>query len=63
MKIIDTYGPERCVWGSNFPNVLWTPKMTYAEHLKIFTDELPLKEKARAQVLGETARRLWFPRL
>ena len=61
MKIINTYGPERCVWGSNFPNVLWTPKMTYAEHLKIFTHELPLSEKARKQVLGETARRLWFP--
>ena len=63
MKIIDAYGPERCVWGSNFPNVLWTPKLTYAEHLGIFTRELPLGEKARAQVLGETARRLWFPRL
>lgn len=63
IKIINTYGAERCVWGSNFPNVLWTPKVTYAEHLNIFTKELPLKEKDRAQVLGETARRLWFPRL
>ena len=63
LKIIDTYGPERCVWGSNFPNVLWTPKMTYTEHLKIFTEALPLQEKARAQVLGETARRLWFAQL
>lgn len=63
LKIIDTYGPERCVWGSNFPNALWTPKLTYAEHLKIFTHELPLSEKARAAVLGETAQRLWFPRL
>jgi predicted TIM-barrel fold metal-dependent hydrolase len=61
LKIIDTYGPERCLWGSNFPNVLWTPKLTYAQHLSIFTRELPLKENARAQVLGETARRLWFP--
>jgi len=63
MKIIDVYGSERCVWGSNFPNVLWTPKMTYAEHLNIFTEALPLKEKDRIQVLGETAKRLWFPRL
>ena len=54
-------GPEDHIGG--LPNLLWTPKMTYAEHLRIFTDELPLKEKARAQVLGETARRLWFPRL
>jgi L-fuconolactonase len=63
MKIIDAYGPERCVWGSNFPNALWTPKMTYAEHLKIFTDDLPLKRESRAHVLGQTARRLWFPHL
>ncbi|MBP89935.1 MAG: hypothetical protein CMJ64_25045 [Planctomycetaceae bacterium] len=63
IKIIDTYGPERCVWGSNFPNVLWTPKLTYAQHLKIFTHELPLRREARTQILGETARRLWFPRL
>lgn len=60
MKIIDTYGPERCVWGSNFPNELWTPKMTYSEHLRIFTHELPLTDDARRKVLGETARRLWF---
>ena len=63
LKIIDAYGAERCVWGSNFPNVLWTPKVTYAEHLKIFTEALPLSEKDRAQVLGETAKRLWFPQL
>lgn len=63
LKIIDTYGPDRCVWGSNFPNALWTPKMTYAEHLRIFADDLPLSDTARRQVLGETARRLWFPHL
>jgi L-fuconolactonase len=63
LKIIDTYGPERCVWGSNFPNSLWTPGFTYAEHLRMFTEILPLSDKTRAQVLGETARRLWFPDL
>jgi L-fuconolactonase len=63
IKIIDTFGPERCVWGSNFPNEVWTPMMGYGEHLKIFTDDLPLSEKARAQVLGETAARLWFPHI
>ncbi|MFA6110568.1 MAG: amidohydrolase family protein [Candidatus Latescibacterota bacterium] len=63
LQIIDAYGPERSVWGSNFPNALWTPKLTYAEHLRIFTHELPLGAVARAQVLGGTARRLWFPEL
>jgi predicted TIM-barrel fold metal-dependent hydrolase len=63
LKIIDAYGPERCVWTSCFPNDLWTPKITYAEHLRIFTEVLPLKTEARRQILGETARRLWFPEL
>lgn len=60
MKVINTYGAERCVWGSDFPAGLWTPKLSYAEHLRIFTKDLPLKEAQRAAVLGETARRLWF---
>ena len=63
LEIIAAYGPERCVWGSNFPNSLWTPGFTYAQHLQIFTEILPLSSAARAQVLGETARRLWFPNL
>jgi L-fuconolactonase len=63
LKIINAFGPERCVWGSDFPCELWTPKVTYADHLKIFTEALPLKDTARAQILGETARRLWFPGL
>jgi len=60
LKIIETYGPERCVWASSFPNDLWTPKISYAEHLRIFTEVLPLTSAARRQILGETARRLWF---
>jgi predicted TIM-barrel fold metal-dependent hydrolase len=63
MKIIEAYGPERCVWASCFPNDLWTPKITYSEHLRIFTDVLPLKQEARRMILGETARQLWFPHL
>lgn len=60
MKVIDVFGPERCVWGSNFPCELWTPKVSYAEHLRIFTHELPLNSSAMAEVLGGTANRLWF---
>jgi len=63
LQIIEAYGWERCVWGSNFPNKLWTPKLTYAEHLRIFQEVLPLSSRARAGVLGETARRLWFSHL
>ncbi len=60
LKVIDAFGPERCVWGSDFPSKLWTPKVSYAEHLKIFREVLPLKSAAREQILGETAKRLWF---
>jgi predicted TIM-barrel fold metal-dependent hydrolase len=62
-KILNAFGPERCVWGSDFPCELWTPRVSYAEHLKIFVEALELSEKARVQILGETARRLWFPNL
>jgi predicted TIM-barrel fold metal-dependent hydrolase len=60
MQVINAYGPERCVWGSCFPNDLWTPNVTYAEHLRIFQEALPLSQKAREAILGETARRIWF---
>jgi len=63
LQVIDAYGPERSVWGSCFPNDLWTPKVSYAEHLRIFQEALPLSGEARRLILGETARRIWFPHL
>lgn len=59
-EIIKAYGPERCVWGSDFPCELWTPKSTYAQNLRILTHELGLDAEAKKQILGETAKRLWF---
>lgn len=59
-QIIKAYGPGRCVWGSDFPCELWCPKATYAQHLRVFTHELGLDAATKRQVLGETARRLWF---
>jgi predicted TIM-barrel fold metal-dependent hydrolase len=59
-KIIEAYGPGRCVWGSNFPCELWTPKATYAQHLSLFTNELGLKDAAKKAILGQTANHLWF---
>jgi len=61
-RVIAAFGPNRCVWGSNFPCELWNPKATYAQHLAIFTRELGLDAEAKAAILGETARRLWFSR-
>ncbi len=58
--VIDTYGPDRCVWGSDFPCELWCPKVSYAQHLAIFTKHLGLDSQSLAAVLGGTAYRLWF---
>jgi predicted TIM-barrel fold metal-dependent hydrolase len=61
-RVIAAFGPDRCVWGSDFPCELWCPKVTYTQHLAIFTRELGLAAGAKAAILGETARRLWFAR-
>ncbi len=60
LQIIHWFGPERCVWGSDFPCELWTPRVTYSQALEIFRDVLPLSESDRRKILGETARSLWF---
>jgi L-fuconolactonase len=59
-RVIAAFRPGRCVWGSNFPCELWCPKVTYAQHLAIFTHELGLDAEAKAAILGGTAHRLWF---
>lgn len=59
-KIIAAFGPDRCVWGNCFPCELWSPKSTYAQNLRIFTDELGLNDAAKKYILFETAHRLWF---
>ncbi len=59
-KIIDAYTPDRCIWGSGFPNQLWTPKATYAQNLTLFTEQLGLPAAAKTAILGATANRLYF---
>ena len=68
-KVIEAYGAERCIWGSDFPCELWLqprpggdepPKATYAQHLRIFTHDLGLDPPTKEAVLGNTALRLWF---
>lgn len=61
LKIVEAFGAERCVWGSDFPCELWTPGVTYSQHLQIFLKDLPLRDSARQQILGLTAKKLWFP--
>ncbi len=59
-QIIKAYGPERCVWGSDFPCELWCPKASYAQHLRVFTHELGLDDGTKREILCETPRRLGF---
>jgi len=59
-KLIAAFGPERCVWGSDFPCELWCPKATYSQHLRVFTHEMNLDSESKRWILGETARRLYF---
>lgn len=62
-QVIRAFGPDRCVWGSNYPNAVWTPKLSYSEHLKIFQQALRLSDEEKRWILGETARRAWFPHI
>ena len=59
-RIIDTYTPERCIWGSDFPTSLWIPKVTYQQHLDIFDQQIGLSKAEKSAILGETALKLWF---
>ncbi|MGH2349985.1 MAG: amidohydrolase family protein [Chloroflexota bacterium] len=58
-RFVDAYGPDRCVWGSDFPTELWCPKVSYASHLELFRRELRLTAAEQAAILGGTAQRLY----
>jgi predicted TIM-barrel fold metal-dependent hydrolase len=59
-RVIEAFSPNRCVWGSNFPCELWCPEISYAQHLRIFAEELELDKASKEAILGKTATRLWF---
>ena len=59
-KVIDFFSPDRCLWGSNFPNKLWSKGSTYKENLKLFTDELGLSDYEKKSILYKTSKSLWF---
>ena len=61
LEVIRIFGPERCAWGSHFPQEMYAPRLTYGQALRIFSEVLPLSQEARAAVLGGTAQKLWFP--
>ncbi len=58
--VIDAYGPDRCVWGSDFPCEYYTPQVTYAQHLELFSQTLNLSDTELETILSTTPGRLWF---
>jgi L-fuconolactonase len=59
-RVIEAFTPQRCVWGSNFPNALWSKGTTYAQNLSLFTDEIGLSQTDKEAIIGKTSERLWF---
>lgn len=59
-RVIEAFTPDRCVWGSNFPNALWSKGTSYARNLSLFTEEIGLSQSDQEAILGGTAGRLWF---
>jgi len=59
-RIVDAFGADRCMWGSDFPCELWLKKASYGQHLALFTEELDLSAGEREGILGGTAMRVWF---
>ena len=59
-RVVAAFGAERCVWGSDFPQALWTPGTSYDQYVKLFTEELGLKEDEKNAIMGGTALKLWF---
>lgn len=59
-RIIAAFSADRCIWGSDFPCELWTPKSSYAQNLRLFTEELGLEAAVKEAILGKTAKGLYF---
>jgi len=57
-KYYDAYGPERLMWGTNYPGIL---KSTgYGPSLELFRDHLSFfSEAERERLLGGTAMEIW----
>lgn len=61
-RMLGAFGADRCMWGSDFPCEFWLRgKASYGQHLAVVRDELGLSEADQAQVMGETALRVFFP--
>jgi L-fuconolactonase len=61
LRLIEAFGPDRCMWGSDFPCELWLQgKATYQSHLSLFTEALELSQGEQRSILESTSLRIWF---
>ncbi len=60
-QVVKSFGPDRCMWGGNFPGELWHPRLDYAEHLAMLRDRICTSPAEREAILDTTPMRLWFP--
>ncbi len=58
-ELVDAFGPERCLFGSNFPTAQYSPKTSYAQTVELFAEAIDLSAEERAWILGGTAAALW----
>jgi predicted TIM-barrel fold metal-dependent hydrolase len=59
-RIVDAFGPHRCMYGSNFPVLQYNRAFGDYQHtVDLFAKELALTDEERAWTLGGTAARLW----
>jgi len=57
--VLDAFGAERCMYGSNFPTAQYNPRVDYRQAVRLFAEALDLDEVERGWVLGGTAAGLW----
>jgi len=58
-ELVDAFGPDRCLFGSNFPTVQYSPQTRYEQTVALFADAVDLSVEERAWILGGTAQTLW----
>ncbi|UHL64663.1 amidohydrolase family protein [Paralcaligenes sp. KSB-10] len=58
-ELLKSAGPERLLWGSDWPFAAFENRVSYADTISAFTRWIPDKH-ARRKIAGETALKLYF---
>ena len=58
-QVVDAFGADHCMYGSNFPTAQYNPKVTYQQTGELFADAVDLSADERRWILSDTAATLW----